>query len=301
MNDLHLSRRVVLHVGAHKTASTAIQAAAHSHQDDALAVYSRQELESFDCWRNWSEKNWRTFASYLQTTYHATILVSSEDLLGDFPQRYGNVEKLSVIVGALTDAGFSVDIAFVVRAQDDWFRSTWIQLVQSGYRISRDEWRRAALWTSPLAWSELITQIADRGFPAQTHVFRYAPGVVESFFYDMFGLQVQASSEHKSLTECAASLQLAANYILPGARLKQRFRLLLIRWGGRVSCFPGHRLREWNCYLARFWQQDLKRIIALESEGLICWHDTPEVAPRRCLKSHGLQPEPIAETDDQVT
>lgn len=239
-----MSRRLTLHVGAPKTASSLLQKCLAA-SEEALANHGTVYLgrDAFDELGERSHRPWRNGRAGDEVLdavgrdlahlmdVNAQVVVSHEDLLGNiwsfregrlYPR--AEIALRRIVESAAPD---KLRVVLFVRRQDSYLESVYLQLVRVGNVVTFDEFRDE-LPTLALSWAELLDRITDV-VPRSDVVVRYFETVkgavrpfAERFFRDSllpvpptFGFATQRVN--RGYSQVALQIALAGNPLLEGA------------------------------------------------------------------------------------
>ncbi|MEM8663227.1 MAG: hypothetical protein AAGF49_03775 [Pseudomonadota bacterium] len=204
--------RVVLHIGATKTGSSALQATLHDRRDElarhgilysaiGVAAGAHHLLAAAihpGAWRMHQHELPEDRAAYFEdgaasirgeamTACAETIILSSEYFWGAFPPDFYRKVK-----AAFPEASFEL-VAFV-RQPDDWVISSYAQAVKSGESRDFSTWSTDIMdrWGSGFHVFRVINRWRTYLDAQQTHVLRYASvkGNVYAAFCERLGIDV---------------------------------------------------------------------------------------------------------------
>ncbi|MFV8755564.1 sulfotransferase [Nannocystaceae bacterium ST9] len=142
-----MSKRIVLHVGLHKTATTFLQDRVFPELPGVAFVHplhypqasdgpiERFMLELF--FRNPAcidlDRHRAAIASWLDRVEAQTVLISSEAIVGWPIENHSNLANNSELLHAVFPAA---QVILVVRRQDKWLESAYAQLLKAGFSTS---------------------------------------------------------------------------------------------------------------------------------------------------------------------
>jgi hypothetical protein len=167
-----MKHKIVLHIGAHKTGSTALQAALQNHSDmlignDIVTMPRRLSAEMF------VHEMLLEAREVIADINAETLIITHEVILGWpfgpigklmpthpflYPEAKQRLDALACIF-----EGFDVGIVYYIRDQASFLESFYIQCIQGGATFSFDEWI-AKIDLSRLSWRPIIDEIRSR-FP----------------------------------------------------------------------------------------------------------------------------------------
>ncbi|MBW7921800.1 MAG: hypothetical protein H3C51_06845 [Rubellimicrobium sp.] len=166
------TRRVIVHVGPHKTGSSALQQCLSANRDaladagirflhDGVTHQAAMQLarEDFDK----AEENLRAISAAISRLDAGTVILSQEDFAGDIPGRslrqaiYPRLARnLRIISRALRP--HAVSFVFFLRNEDDWMRSCYHQHLKHRTRFS-DIGEFRAHFDQPLSWQDRMDEL----------------------------------------------------------------------------------------------------------------------------------------------
>jgi len=238
--------RVVIHIGATKTGSSALQAtlferrdilaAAGAHYSERGVVAGAHHLLAAAV----HPGAWRMHADALpadRETYFCdaaaailadaaaaganTVILSSEYFWGSFP-----APLYKRLAAAFAPCRFEV-VAFV-RRPDEWVASSYLQAVKSGESRAFGEWFDAVMgrWTSGLHYFRVINRWRHFLAADAVHVIRYADAKANVYaaFCDAVGLDVPADAPARVVnpSPSAASVQRLLSVNRSGASAEEK-------------------------------------------------------------------------------
>lgn len=240
-------QKFALHIGAHKTGSTALQAAL-TNAAQMLHAYRVAAMPRAEIARMFVYEQLPEARDVVKNTNPGTLILSHEVLLG-WP--FGPVGGLIPTYGALYPeterrldflsdifAGLDTEVIYYIRDQDTFLESFYIQSVQMGATISFDAWI-SKIDLSRLSWAPIIAQIRER-FPVrvkqyesefarpQSEAFaRFVATVVPSISRHMLDKTAFEQPVNRSLNATGLTLMTEINEIGLNPKHRTALRLLL--------------------------------------------------------------------------
>lgn len=181
-------KRLIIHLGPHKTGSTAIQKwllknstfleesgvhFAHSELTHKAATLISQEKYAE------AEEVLSRIRGKLDESKFNTFIISQEDFSGALPGRskgskiYGRITK-NVRLLARTFRAYDLSFAFFVRDENDWLKSCYVQNLKHRSRFSSLEDFIQSLQI-PVDWSTMLQKARD-SVKCPFHVLQYSKG-----------------------------------------------------------------------------------------------------------------------------
>ena len=230
---------LIIHMGAHKTASTLLQQRL-AKQSDALHAQgvNFQAKESYALGGELmhhsplSLQRLTELSALLHTSEHDKILWSCEGFMGDFYQHYANQEPLLSDLATITK-GVEVVWVLYVRRQDTFIESLYQQMMKEGRAPSWSDYY-ASIAHHPYDWNCICEHIAAHFPQSDYHVFPYEmieedSGASIQALAEVMGvrLDVQATGViNPSLSPLGMRLGALTPYV-PSGKLRYAYRRLL--------------------------------------------------------------------------
>jgi len=248
MADRQQSKRVIIHVGAHKTGTSLVQKYMRDkpEQINPLGIHaiSRSDMNTYVGWGRKIVEHPEEFASRVKRELNNeavnSIIASHENTLGRplvagrtglYPRALGNLKGLYNAIGE-----FDVTIVLSIRPQVAFLQSYYLQLIHEGNHYTFSEWM-AQIDTANLSWSAVAQNIRDV-FGSQALVIvdfqeiRNGQEAYLNYFFQCItpGLNLQPQYRpirNPSISEKGLNIALAANPFLNSREERRKMRRFL--------------------------------------------------------------------------
>lgn len=167
----HQPRRVSLHIGAHKTATTTIQTLLGA-ADPLFVLGARYRGSVFDAaYRGKAEGDWAAlFLNDFGGDGAAHVRVSEERLMGppfELGGFYGGLDRLSGLIRGLLQRGIEVAVLLCVRRHFDFLQSWYLQAATSGQAGANILDYALKRRLDCFSWKSVVTAIEAAGVTPQ--------------------------------------------------------------------------------------------------------------------------------------
>jgi hypothetical protein len=235
--------RLFIHIGTHKTGSTAIQRAFRAGEQGPLREgVVRLEGCHFTAGQAWDQRTVEKFASELrdQAAKHdrqsCRFLLSSEGFSGEPLTGYADAPVVAARLHSITHE-FDVTIIVFLRRQDDFIESLYTQKIHEGSSLSFEEFFKT-IHPGCMNWQLLVASYAQEFGRENMVVRRYHPAFFsgpESLITDFCGIvgvrsevlqQPLQKAHNQGYSMEAVELARRCNPVLDKDRRKQLRKLL---------------------------------------------------------------------------
>lgn len=241
-------KKLIIHMGAHKTASTLIQQSLWQQSDQLRAQgVDFQGKESYAMGGELMNdspllpERLEELSKMLAASECDTVLWSCEGFVGNFYEHYANQEQVLADLAIITK-DVTVEWVLYVRRQDDFIQSLYQQMVKEGRAPNFNDYQQS-IANHPFDWNLICERIA-KYFPDSTHhVFPYEiiygdSGATINALCDVMNVQLEVKADivNPSLSPLGMQLAKLAPY-MPSGKLRYIYRRLL------QAGFPKHQQR----------------------------------------------------------
>lgn len=175
---------VSLHLGLHKTGSTALQ----QWLGGAIgrAPHARYFFDSYIELERVPSTQW--LAQVRRKAARTHLILSCEGALGSMRRAYTNLdERLEILVPALR--GLDVHVVIFVRPQLGWLESAYSQVLSEGKFVEPRSFLDQARASKYLYWARLVERVEEALEPTRLSVVPYSADTVVSDFCGAVGLK----------------------------------------------------------------------------------------------------------------
>jgi hypothetical protein len=176
---------ISLHLGLHKTGSTALQQWLGGAT--RRATNARYFFDSYIELEHVPSSQW--LAKVRRHAARRHLILSCEGALGSMRRAYANLdERLDILAPALW--GLDVHVVIFVRPQLAWLESAYAQVLSEGKFVEPERFLDEASASEYIYWGRLVDRVRDALEPSRLSVVPYSPQTVVPDFCDAIDLEV---------------------------------------------------------------------------------------------------------------
>jgi hypothetical protein len=203
-------QKFALHIGAHKTGSTALQAAL-TNAAQTLRAYRVAAMPRAEIARLFINEKLPEARDVIKGINPGTLILSHEVLLGwpfgpvggltpTYSELYPETERRLDFLSDIF-AGLDTEVIYYIRDQDTFLESFYIQSVQMGATIPFDAWI-SEIDMERLSWAPIIAQIRER-FPVRVKRYETEFARPQSEAFTRFLTMIVPSVSRQILSQVA--------------------------------------------------------------------------------------------------
>ncbi len=167
-----MKKRLVAHLGAHKTATSLLQkyfkAKSSFYQAQGIKFLTRSQVSPYIAWGDRIVKNGAALQGFLKSEARMsrarTLMFSNENALGrTFPRREGLYPNHAQILEALKSAtdGFDTHIVYGIRPQVDFLQSYYLQRIHQGEYMTFNQYVEK-IDLDTISWAPIVECMKDQ-------------------------------------------------------------------------------------------------------------------------------------------
>lgn len=175
-------KKLIIHMGAHRCGSTAIQSLlrreqqqlqeagirVHLRADMVAGGFDLRRLHRFQLWNPFWQAKLKQTAASLEAMPHKVLLASEENLMGTMPAVRGSgfyphfdrLVRSLVRLASITNNNLQIAPRLVVRRQDHYLESVYAFRVSRGFTQDFDAFIRSVT-RKPISWLKLSQSLQD--------------------------------------------------------------------------------------------------------------------------------------------
>ena len=232
-------KNLYLHIGTHKTGTSAIQMTLHNINDTLKSMDYRWIEESYWLYKRFTPEEINGVVSYIESLTlfpQRNLIFSSEGYSGGLAHDVAIVEQKAEILGKIL-SGFNVKVILYLRRQDQFIESMYSQGIHEGNCYTFEQYINEAIDYKNLDWQKLIDIFAlhfgDKNIivrPYEQNQF-YQNNIINDFF-SCIGLKdkiqfSQLPKFNKSYSHRSVRIARYMNSILSTQEEKDQIRSIL--------------------------------------------------------------------------